>query len=424
MKKTLAISLILTGALSAQATLAALPAQQPVTLPPAPPTNQGSFFAPLENYLGEMYLSVGRFITNENYQKDTGLMAIQTVNTTTASPTAFGAQQKPAPVSQLPAIDANAQTAFNIDDTLKQFRYAYDPEMTQTSDGSQSKIRAKDNTPFNLYMAKNSTATLASMPADDTLYVTGEDQNKTNVLLNPALQKPTVLYNSSFNFGNLITPTTYTPSEENAAKQFVVYAARSTQNLVGQVPFQKLRGNTVLLNKLKTDSVYAKFVVSIRHMLAIRSVNINTLNQLIAERTPVPNLAKKADLPKTVQGYPNASPLQVEAYQANHRIEDPNWYARVENSSPATVQRNTLIVLAEIEHQNYQAHLDRERILAAIAANNLQSSAQANDAMLLEQSSALTQKINELTTSSGGVQNNQNVGAAAAAEFEKSKAKK
>ena len=42
-------------------------------------------------------------------------------------------------------------------------------------------------------------------------------------------------------------------------------------------------------------------------------------------------------------------------------------------ASPATVQRETLFVLAEIEAQNYRAHLDRERMLATLTALASQS---------------------------------------------------
>ena len=88
-----------------------------------------------------------------------------------------------------------------------------------------------------------------------------------------------------------------------------------------------------------------------------------------------------------------ASPLQVEAYQANHRIQDSKWYQSVQNASPADVQRNILIVLAEIEHQNYEAHLDRERLLAAITASNLQTNIGAISNVLTQDGQKLNDEI-------------------------------
>jgi hypothetical protein len=142
-----------------------------------------------------------------------------------------------------------------------------------------------------------------------------------------------------------------------------------------------------------------------RSILAIRSMSINILNQLIAERTPMPGLASAAGFneknlksltPNEQEEFKNgksASPLQVEAYQANHRIQDPKWYQSVQNASPADVQRNILITLAEIEHQNYEAHLDRERILAALTASNLMSNMGTINTVLDQGGSKLNTEI-------------------------------
>src|SRR3990167_8326524 len=131
-----------------------------------------------------------------------------------------------------------------------------------------------------------------------------------------------------------------------------------------------------------------------RSLLALRSISVNLLNQLIAERTPMPGLAQAAGLPANSQA--KASPLQVEAYQANHRVDNPQWYnTDVAQASPATVQRETLIVLAEIEHQNYQAHLDRERILAALTESDLQMNAEVMDGFMKQAQSKLNTAITD-----------------------------
>ena len=145
--------------------------------------------------------------------------------------------------------------------------------------------------------------------------------------------------------------------------------------------------------------------MTIRTLLAIRSISINALNQLINERTPMPGLAAAAGLDKLTNPTAKetqelkenvASPLQVEDYQANHRFEDPNWYHSIQSDSPATVQRNTLILLTEIEHQNYQAHIDRERLLSAILASNLQRNLTTMSTVLQQSGGEVNSEINSV----------------------------
>ena len=58
------------------------------------------------------------------------------------------------------------------------------------------------------------------------------------------------------------------------------------------------------------------------------------------------------------------------------------------------------IELAEIEHQNYQAHLDRERLLSAITAMNLQTSLSSTQAILQQESTTVNSAINSAVASS------------------------
>ncbi|HLD84470.1 MAG TPA: hypothetical protein VI844_01720, partial [Coxiellaceae bacterium] len=136
-----------------------------------------------------------------------------------------------------------------------------------------------------------------------------------------------------------------------------------------------------------------QYVLTIRALLAVRSITLNTLDTLVAERTPTAALGK-------IIGTSSASPLQIEAYQANNRVENPAWYTLINNDSPAAVERTIAVELAEIEHQNYQAHLDRERLLSAITAMNLQTSLSGTQALLQQQSTAVNDAINSAIASS------------------------
>ena len=57
-----------------------------------------------------------------------------------------------------------------------------------------------------------------------------------------------------------------------------------------------------------------------------------------------------------------ASPLQIENYIANQRINGPDWLKQMKTASPAVVAREQVLILAEIESQLERNHLDNERL--------------------------------------------------------------
>ncbi len=391
---TSVITLTTANADSTQPTLCPMPTQYSalcsgVTSNNPPTPNNVNTIPGLETYLGNMYIAN---LTNEIYQIDPTIPSIQAAN--------MASVIAPATVRK----NAHTETSDSLGDNLLQFPYAYLGKPGLSLDGSnQNALKTASGKEFFAQYYKNtSDAALAAIPADDSLSYSSSTPSPADLNGTPSSQP--ALNNDYFNFANLIAPTAYSASQENAAKQFIVYAAQSTKNFAHDIPFSELKGNKTYLDKLKNSSAYQKFVVTMRSLLAIRSVTINSLNQLIAERTPLKNLGQSAGLPSNTTGYPDASPLQVEAYQANHRISDPNWYTRVENSSPATVQRNILIVLAEIEHQNYEAHLDSERLLATVAAGNLQNNLTSTQNLMLQQNMAVTKAICGLLPASAQAQ--------------------
>lgn len=65
--------------------------------------------------------------------------------------------------------------------------------------------------------------------------------------------------------------------------------------------------------------------------------------------------------------YRYASPLQIAQYRANYRLNDPKWFQEVASDSSENLQRKSVILLAEINRQLLQNHLDNEKVMATLA---------------------------------------------------------
>lgn len=314
------------------------------------------------------------------------------------------------------AIEA---TSVNISNSLTRFIFELqkppksstpDPLGVKTYALVQTQPKKYEQISYEQYNEENKLSNLINGNngvASDTLYMSDTQINDAKNVsgIRSTIKKPsnTQQNDNNFNFAALFEPTAYslktgnngqeqTNSTLQAAKNYIVYAAQSTKNLADGLDLASLKTDPHALASFKTDKNYLSFAMTIRTLVAIRSITIDTLEYLIAERTPHKDWGKAI-------GNPNqdgtASPLQVEAYQANHRIQDPNWYKSIMTDAPITLQRTIAIELAEIEHQNYQAHLDRERILAALTASNLQTNSTASTGLQV-QISTLNKDIQNL----------------------------
>lgn len=86
----------------------------------------------------------------------------------------------------------------------------------------------------------------------------------------------------------------------------------------------------------------------------------------------------------------------------------PDWVESLQSQSSASLQREIAVELAQIIKQNYQAHLDRERMLTTLSALELQSSnSGSTQVKILAQS--LNQKIKNLKPSTSSNSNNNNL---------------
>ncbi len=401
---------------------------------PSETAAMGTAMYDLEEYLGKMYKKVGEFIYTENYQSLKELSTNQKTNTSkteapvekvakpakTSSSEIFGDTTTAPPdlTSETPtkklspfeavADKAAEETSNNLHNTLLQPYYVL--YSNSSNHGTvNGKLKTANGEKYKDYWDDNNLPSLTvnkKIQASDVLYtVAGTGEKKISSLsdsssggyVDQKLAKPPEAIDNDFlNFAALITPTFYASTEQQkTAHDYLKYAAQSTQNftrsVAAKIDFEALYGSPQDLVTVKRSAAYQQYQYSMRSALAIRSVSMDILNRLIAERTPMKGLVAGK--------HTDASPLQVEAYRANHRIEDPHWYARVtETASPATVQRETLIVLAEIEQQNYQAQADRELIMAELAAANLQSGAADTNAMLLQAVTAMNTEIQKDTT--------------------------
>lgn len=219
-----------------------------------------------------------------------------------------------------------------------------------------------------------------NIPGKDTLYL---NQMTNPLAATSSVSKPNATYDHYFNFESLFSPFAYTSDQEEAARAYVQYAAQQYQSFADKIDFSKLKST---LNNLSPDKraqalrdfvanpIYQNYQLTLRSLLAAKSIALSNLNQLLAERIPQKNLASKTGMPNNPQlpeGY--ASPLEVENYIANERVNSPEWFQQIKTAAPSAVQREQVLILAEIESLLQRNHLDNERILATLSLMALQS---------------------------------------------------
>jgi len=226
-----------------------------------------------------------------------------------------------------------------------------------------------------------------------------------------------------FNFGSLVEPTAYDPltNQPQAAQMYIAYLTKSYDKPSDAIDFSAFKSKLSqakdatdkislymdLLNDKDGDGnlAYRKYQLAVRSATAARSVAINNFEKIASERTLVKNLGKTAGLKDSKgKSIDDASPLQVESYLANRRVDSPSWYAQLQSESSVNVQRDMLVVLAEIEAQNFQAHMDRERMLATMSAQSALGSTMTQ-AMLIQQAQAISKDIGKFILPSQAAKN-------------------
>lgn len=156
---------------------------------------------------------------------------------------------------------------------------------------------------------------------------------------------------------------------------------------------------------ISPNSSLAIYLANYNAYAAAQSVAASVLNHMVAERQPIKNLgcaagvAKQADCqgqsgyakynpPPTATLPADISPLRLSHFIATSRLQ-PEWRVQMSvGSTPAQIQKETLMVLADIEYMMYQLHMDNERMLALLAATQIQNSVNYRNTALVNQQSA------------------------------------
>lgn len=372
-------------------------ANAPVSTTPASPAGSGSSGAgdasvvaainDLNHNIEKLAVAKSQATNQSNYEVDPNQSNVMSINGTKDQVQIAEFPNK----TGITAITNSLGTSLsnnNITNALSQFSDQTLTYSTPTDDvlKAQARMKARD-----ALTNKLSWETKAS----DSLY--------SDLLDAPTdIQKPTDLHNNYFDFSSLITPKGYTEDQQKAAQKFLTYLSNSYQSLSSGINYSKLKNYLMTLQdnptKLEqtlksfaTSDTYENFQLQMRSMLSSRSVAMNNFHQLMAERMPIvtakanPMLAQISNAigvtPTEVKiknsndvRYVYASPLQISNYVTTHRTNSSAWYQQMASASPATLQREQVYILAEIESQLQQQHLDSERVLATLSTMELQNS--------------------------------------------------
>lgn len=193
---------------------------------------------------------------------------------------------------------------------------------------------------------------------------------------------------NSLNLNSLIEPVQYGTSSYNSAENaehFIKYLSNQYYP-APLVDFSKIIAQSNLDKAFQITSVQ-QYLYTLREMVASYSVGMSDLYYLYHQRIPTDTekllgskfqSITKSNLPKGMQK--EASPLALEQWMAEHRLTsyDPNtsvppWLKAMENATPATLQRETVYLLAEIRYEMFQDRMVQERILATLAAQQMQA---------------------------------------------------
>lgn len=198
---------------------------------------------------------------------------------------------------------------------------------------------------------------------------------------------------NSLNLNALIEPAQYGTSGYNNAENaehFIKYLSNQ-YSPAPLVDFSKIISDNKLDQVLQMPSVQ-QYLYTLREMVASYSVGMSDLYYLYQQRVPTDTdkllgsshfqSIIKSNLPENLQK--KASPLALEQWMAEHRLVNydpdktnpktvPPWVVAMENATPATLQRETVYLLAEIRYEMFQDRMLRERMLATMAAQQMQS---------------------------------------------------
>lgn len=251
------------------------------------------------------------------------------------------------------------------------------PEFVQSMKGNWQTILANHNL-NDLNWLLTQKFTLALLSGTDISNLDSNDDENDEVEVDSV---PTAAMKASeikskvarFNIGSLLSTTTITPKSAAAQNaQALLQFVSGLNSAVTALPPQAA---------VKGMGPINEFQGQFGTYLAQQSVGLNALYSLLNERFVKKGLGEQLGGPEK-----DMSPLGLDRYMATRRLDvnDPKgWLAQLSNATPAQMDKEQLILLAEIRYEQYLTRRSLEQITTLLAVQQLQLS--SADAVKLQQ---------------------------------------
>lgn len=212
------------------------------------------------------------------------------------------------------------------------------------------------------------TRVLSAMPASDQV---PEQSAGALAIFKQKNEKPaSVEGDTKMDIDTLAGPLYYKDDAEKQKAFDYIQFVTSTVDPLSEINLSEL--SAAKREKLDSSDAGRKYKRYLRGLVATRSIALNNLYELYAERVQVPGLGELAGMSDGEKNK-DASPEQVDHYLATRRVESPEWYEDMAKAAPPTVNRETLAVLAEMNRQLYQLHMDNQKIITLLSVISLQN---------------------------------------------------
>jgi intracellular multiplication protein IcmX len=284
-------------------------------------------------------------------------------------------------INQLVQADASDQTHTNVQAKLAEVPYTIMDSSNAAYKGLKTLLDQSGGV-----TETDRIKNLAEIDGTDTLGFSNTNNKPAMLFARTGLGTKMLLktFDYGFDFDSLIQPQSYnTSAQMKAASNFITYLSKNYK-ISTSIDLSALKNDTKKLTSLKETPQYQTYLVNNRSNVAALSVPLSNFNQFYSERANLKSIITQLEkqgqpVNQTIKNVVNTlasqninSLLELQNYVANHRISDKTWRKKMMSASPATVQRETLFVLAEMESQLQRIHIDNERLLATLSAAQLQ----------------------------------------------------
>jgi len=205
-------------------------------------------------------------------------------------------------------------------------------------------------------------------------------------------------YASLMNKDMYQAPSSNKPSTEAINAQSFINYITGVYNPIPGIDFSVLfkakaggSDNTKLMQALQIPEVQ-KYFVAMRRYVSFVSVALSNFNYLYSQRQALPTnkvIQQGGVIPgfSTAQNLPpqfqkQVSRLALDRWMATRRLVwnkadngslKNSWYNKIEQATPATLQRENVLLLAEIRYELFKMRMVQERTLATMSAIELEN---------------------------------------------------